>query len=149
MNNHAKVFYFGGGKLVFFQFKMQVEFFYPLENPFGLFGVDNIVVGEDKEVVHADDKPSFNNEISKQVIHESLEHSRRIHESKAHDCGFKEPLVGDKGSFPLMSIFDLDIVVTLADIELGENFSSLSLAMSSKMRERRYTSQVVCSFRKW
>ena len=33
--------------------------------------------------------------------------------------------MGDEGSFPLMSIFDLDIIVFPSDVELGEDFRPL------------------------
>ena len=85
------------------------------------------VRGIDEEVIHIDEKPSFHNEISEQVVHEPLEHGRGIHESKEHNHGFEKPFVGNKGSFPLVSVFDLDIVVSPADVELGENFCSFEL----------------------
>ena len=33
--------------------------------------------------------------------------------------------MGNKGSFPLMSVFDLDIIVSPSDVELGEDFRPL------------------------
>ena len=42
---------------------MQIEFFHPLEDLFGSFGVGGAVRGVDKEVDHVDDEPSFCNEV--------------------------------------------------------------------------------------
>ena len=47
-----------------------------------------LCVTEYEEVVHVDDKSSFDNHVSKEVIHEALEHGGVI-ETKEHDSGFK------------------------------------------------------------
>ena len=56
-----------------------------------------------------------------------LEHCRRVGESKEYYSGFKESFVCDEGSFPLVAIFDVDIVVPPADVKLGEQFSIFEL----------------------
>ena len=78
---------------------------------------------EDEKIVHIDDYPSFHNHISKQVVHEALKGGRRVGEVKEHDSCFKEALVGDKGSFPFVLIFDMDIIVSPLHIKFGEDFS--------------------------
>ena len=83
------------------------------------------VGGINEEVVHVYDKPSFCDHIAKGVIHEVLESGGGIGEAKEHYSGLKESLMGDKGSFPLMSIFDSDIIVSPSDVELGEDFRPL------------------------
>ena len=83
------------------------------------------VGGINEEVVHVYDKPSFCDHIAKGVIHEVLESGGGIGEAKEHYSGLKESLMGDKGSFPLMSIFDSDIIVFPLDVELGEDFHPL------------------------
>ena len=57
--------------------------------------------GVDEKVVHIDDKPSFYDEVPEWVVHELLKHGGGVHKSKEHDCGFKEPLVGDEGGLLL------------------------------------------------
>ena len=89
---------------------------------FGSLSVSGIIRREYKEVVHVDDKPSFHNHIFKQVIHETLEGGRGVDEIKGHDSRFTEALVGNKGSFSLVSILDMDIVISLSYIEFGEDF---------------------------
>ena len=78
------------------------------------------VRGEDEEVVHVDDKPSLGNHISEGVIHELLECSRGVVKTKEHDRRFKEPLVGDESHLPLVSILNVNIVVSPLNIKLGE-----------------------------
>ena len=80
------------------------------------------VGGEDEEVIHVDNEPSFGNHIAEGVIHESLECGRGVGETEEHDGGFEEPLMGDEGGFPLVSILDMDIVVSPSYIEFGEDF---------------------------
>ena len=89
---------------------------------FGSLSVSGIIGWEDKEVIHVDDKPSFHNHISKWVVHEMLEGGRGVGETKEHDSRFKEAFVGNKDSFPLVSILDIDIVVSPLYIEFGEDF---------------------------
>jgi hypothetical protein len=81
--------------------------------------------GEDKEVVHVDDEPSFSDHITEEIVHEVLEGCRGVGKSEEHYHGFKEALVGDQGGFPLVSVFDSDIVVSPMNIELGEHLGIL------------------------
>jgi len=78
--------------------------------------------GEDEEVVHIDDEPSFCDHISKGVVHESLESGGGVSEAKEHDGWFEEAFMSDEGGFPLVSVFDVDVVVAPSDIEFGEDF---------------------------
>ena len=54
-----------------------------------------------------------------------LEGGGGVGETEEHHCRFKESFVGNEGSFPLMPIFDLDIIVSPLDVELGEDFRPL------------------------
>ena len=76
--------------------------------------------GEDEEVIRVDDKPSLGDHISEGVIHESLECSRGVVKTEEHDCGFKEPLVGDESRLPLVSVLNTNIVVSPSNIKLGK-----------------------------
>ena len=58
-----------------------------------------------------------------------------ISEAKEHYCGFEETFVGDESGFPLMSIFDSDIVVSPSDVKLGEDFHPLEFI--DKVRNER------------
>ena len=86
------------------------------------FDVGSLVGGEYKEVIHVDDEPSFNNHVSEEVIHEVLECGRGVIETEEHNGGFKQSFVGNEGCLPLVSILDVDIVVSLLNIKLGEVF---------------------------
>ena len=61
----------------------------------------------------------------KGVIHEALKSGGGIGETKEHHSGFKESLMDDEGRFPLMPVFDSDIIVSPSDVEPGEDFCPL------------------------
>jgi len=93
-----------------------------LEMDLGCHGYDNGGVGEkDKEVININDEPSFSDHVMEGVVHESLEGGRRVGEPKKHDGGFEEAFVDDEGSFTLVTIFDMDIVVSSMDIKFGDD----------------------------
>ena len=81
------------------------------------------VGGVDKKVVHVNDEPSFGNHVAKGVVHESLESGGGVGEAEEHDGGFEESLVSDEGRFPLMTIFNLYVVISPSNIEFGEDLS--------------------------
>ena len=99
---------------------MKIQFHHALEDVFGLFTVSVLVRRENEEVVHIDDEPSFGNHISKGIIHELLERCGRIGKSEEHYCWFEEAFVSDESSFPLVAVFDVDIVIAPVDIKLCE-----------------------------
>ena len=83
------------------------------------------VRGVDKKVVHVDNKPSFCDHIMKGVVQELLKDGRGIGKTKDHYGWFKEFFMGDKSGLPLMFIFDMDVVISPADVKFGENLCSL------------------------
>ena len=101
---------------------MEVQLRHALEDMFGAFTMGFFVRGEDKEVIHVDDKPSFHNHVSEGVVHESLECRWGVGESEEHHSWFKEAFMCDEGSLPLVAILDAHVVVSPADIKLGEQF---------------------------
>ena len=68
---------------------MKVQLGHALQGMFGSFLMEGGVREIDKEVVHVDDEPSFGDHVSEGVVHELLESSGRVGESKEHDCGFE------------------------------------------------------------
>jgi hypothetical protein len=96
-----------------------------LEDMFGSFLMKFVVGGEDKEVIHVDDEPSFSDHVLEGVIHESLEGRGGVGKSEEYYRGFKEAFVGDEGGLPLVSVFDLDIVVSPSNVELSERLGIL------------------------
>ena len=85
-----------------------------------MFTMDILIWGEDEEVIHVNDKPSFYYHISEGVVYESLECHRGVGKSKEHYCWFKEAFVRNEGSLPLVAVFGADVVVTPIDVKLGE-----------------------------
>ena len=92
----------------------------------------SLVGGEYEEVVYVDDKPSFNNHVSEEVIHKMLECGRGVVETEEHHGGFKQSFVGNEGCLPLVSILDVDIVVSPSNIKLGEVFHVLKFVNKVK-----------------
>ena len=80
------------------------------------------VGGVDEEVIHIDDEPTFGNHVAERVVHESLKSGRGIGKPKKHDSGFEQSFVGNEGCLPLVAIFDSYIVVSPANVKLGEDF---------------------------
>jgi hypothetical protein len=63
-------------------------------------------------------------------VHHHLESSRRVGEAEEHNCWFEGSLRSEEGSFPLISVFDANVVVSLADIELSEQGASTEVVNS-------------------
>ena len=59
------------------------------------------------------------------VIHKPLKGSGRVGKAKEHYSQFEESLVSNKGSFSLISIFDIDIIISPMGIKLGKDLSFL------------------------
>ena len=60
------------------------------------------------------------NEIFEDVVHHCLEGSWAVGEAKEHDQGFKEASIRPEGSLPLVSLFDLYIVISPSYVQLCE-----------------------------
>jgi len=101
---------------------VEIQLGHSLEDSFGVFFMGSGVRGEDEEVVHIDNEPTFCDHISKGVVHKSLESGRGVGEAKEHDGWFEEAFMSDEGGFPLMSVFDADVVVAPSDIKFCEDF---------------------------
>ena len=54
------------------------------------------------------------------MIHECLECGWSIAKAKEHDSGLEESHGGDEGCFPLVFLSNANVVVSPADVELGE-----------------------------
>ena len=122
-DDHAEVFHLVGGKLAFLEFQVKVQLGHALQDALRALFVEGGVGGVDEEVIHIDNEPSFGDHIAERVVHEVFEGGGGIGESKEHHSWFEEPLVGDEGGFPLMSVLDSYIVVSPPNIEFGEYFS--------------------------
>ena len=64
-----------------------------------------------QDIIHIDCHVPFINEVLEDVIHHGLEGGRAVGEAEEHDQGFKEAPIRSEGGFPLISLFDLYIVV--------------------------------------
>ena len=102
---------------------MKVELCHTLEDMAGSLSVGFRVRRGDEEVIHVDNQPSFSDHVLEQVIHELLECSRGIAKAEEHDCRFKESFVHDEGHFPLVTIFDADIIVPPSNVKFSKVMS--------------------------
>ena len=50
-----------------------------------------------------------------------------VTETKEHDSGLRKSFVGNKDSFPLVTILDTNVVISLTNIKLGKVVSILQL----------------------
>ena len=106
---------------------MKVKFGHSLQDAFGVFLMEGGVGEIDEKVIHVDDEPSFGNHVAEGVVHESLKSGGGVGKPEEHDGGFEQPFVGNEGCLPLVAIFDLYVVVSPANVKLGENFGVLQL----------------------
>src|SRR5712664_3941476 len=63
---------------------------------------------------------SFGDQILEDVVHHGLESGRTVGEAEEHNQGLKESSVRAESGLPLVTFLDADIVVSPADIQLGE-----------------------------
>ena len=126
-HDHSEVFDFRDVKLAFFELQVKVEFSHALEDTMGSFSMGFGVRGGDEEVVYIDDKPSFSDHVLEGIIHKSLERGRRVAKAEEHDGWFKEPFMDDESRFPLMAVFDVNVIIPLANIELSKVVSIFQL----------------------
>ena len=83
-----------------------------------------VVMCCDEHIIHVDDKPSFSEFFFKDGIHHHLECCWGVSHSKKHHCWFKQSFVHDEGCFPLIPISYPNVIVSPADVELGEQGSA-------------------------
>ena len=58
-------------------------------------------------------------EVTKNVVHESLERGRSIGQPERHDKPFKGAVTGLKGSFPFVALRNADQVISIPEINCG------------------------------
>ena len=82
---------------------------------------------KDEDIIQVDDYVSFVQEVTEDLIHETLEGSRRIAETEGHGGWLEETPVGAEGCLPLVSFLDPDVIVAPAYVQLGEEPGVLCL----------------------
>src|ERR1700748_3546425 len=79
-------------------------------------------LSEDENVVHVNNHHPLINELFEQLIHHSLECGGTVAQSKENDKWLEQSPVGSKCCLPLVAVFDPNIIIPPADIELGKVF---------------------------
>jgi len=82
---------------------------------------------KDQDVIQIDHHDAFHYEVLEDVIHHSLEGGQTVGHSEEHHQGFEQASIGLEGHLPLVSRFDVDVVETPVDIQLGKVSSSTEL----------------------
>ena len=95
--------------------------------------IGHICTGGDSNVVHIDSNSRaegfvFEDSVTVNVVHHSLEGCWRISESEIHDCRFEKPVSGFERCFPFISLADPDIVIPPSDVELRVNMRVAKIA---------------------
>ena len=78
------------------------------------------LTAKDEDVVHIDDDYPLVNEFFEEVIHHHMEGGGTVCQAKEHHQGLKEASVHPEGSFPLVSLFNMHVVVSPTDVQLCE-----------------------------
>src|SRR3984957_17950899 len=84
-------------------------------------------------------EPTLIEFLSEYLVHHCLERSRRVAKTEEHDKGFKTTAVRDEGCLPLISLLDPVVVISPANVELGEDFRVLDLVYEFRDQGKRIT----------
>ena len=77
-------------------------------------------VSANGQIIHVNDKPSFLDVISKVKVHKRLERQWGAAKSKKHHCWFKQSKRHDESSFPLVTFFDSNVVISPSYVKLSK-----------------------------
>jgi len=77
---------------------------------------------KDKDVIHVNGHYPFVNKLFEHVLHHHLKGGRVICQAEEHNQGFKETLVHPEGSLPLVSLFNMHVIVSPTDVQFCEIF---------------------------
>ena len=77
-------------------------------------------LGVYQDVIQVNSYVTLINEIFEDVVHHRLEGSWAVGEAKEHDQGFEEASIHLEGSLPLISLFDLYVVISPSYVHLCE-----------------------------
>ena len=79
-----------------------------------------VIFGMDTNVIHIDFQPLFSYHVGENVVHKGLECRQCIAKPKEHHCWFEKSQGCDEGSFPLVFLTNVDVVIAPPDVELYE-----------------------------
>jgi 6-phosphogluconate dehydrogenase (decarboxylating) len=116
--NNSKVINRGLVEKTFFWFEIEVETVEAGENFMGQALKGREVRVKKEDIIQIYNEMSVINEVLKDVCHKGLKSSKGIAKAKGHNKGFKEAKFTLKGGFPLITSFDLDIIVFSMNVEL-------------------------------
>jgi len=72
------------------------------------------------EVIHVDNEPSFRKVVGEDMVHERLKGRRRVALAEEHHRRFVKPVRSSESGLPLISLLDLNVVISPLDIKFRE-----------------------------
>src|SRR3981189_1051455 len=75
---------------------------------------------KDKNVVKIDGDDTLGDKVLEDLVHHRLEGRRAVGQSKVHHQWFEQTAIRSKHCFPFIAFFYPHIVISPADVELGE-----------------------------
>ena len=81
----------------------------------------------DEEVVHVNDKDRAVDEIMEQMIHHGLEDGGAVGHAIEHDSRFEGTAMSSKGGFPAILFKNLEVVITIMEVQFGEKLGTLEM----------------------
>jgi hypothetical protein len=73
-----------------------------------------------EDVIHVDRQPVLSEFFPEECIHHGLEGGWQVGHPEEHHLWFKEAMVGDECCLPLVSVVYPHVIISPADVELGE-----------------------------
>ena len=90
------------------------------DTPYLIMMKNEGIAGVNAKVIHIYLEPLFSDHVREDMIHEGLKYGGCIAEAKEHDSGFVETEESDESCLPLVRLLDPNIVISPANVELGE-----------------------------
>ena len=75
-----------------------------------------------QDIIHIDYHISFIDEVFEDDVHHGLEGGQTVSEAEEYDQGFEEAPIRLEGGFPLVSLLDVHIVISLMYIQFHKVF---------------------------
>ena len=90
-------------------------------------------LSEDEKIIHIDNQNILVNEVLEEMVYHGLEDGWAVCHSVEHDSEFKDSTMGGEHSFSIVFRKDLEIIVTIVKVKLGEDLGTIEIV--NKVRD--------------